>query len=145
MTSHSERVAKVRAYFEKNKLFSLVVVVIAIVIIGNFIMNGITAIKEKDKPTSYASEEVVENTEKSADTSSLFGAVLFRLQQAESADQPARGIDAAAGGLDAGGSAAAAAGTARRTGPRQCFLRTRTAAAAGKDPAPAAAGLEFSG
>ena len=68
MTSHSERVAKVRAYFEKNKLFSLVVVVIAIVIIGNFIMNGITAIKEKDKPTSYASEEVVENTEKSADT-----------------------------------------------------------------------------
>ena len=45
MTSHSERVAKVRAYFEKNKLFSLVVVVIAIVIIGNFIMNGITAIK----------------------------------------------------------------------------------------------------
>ena len=61
MTSHSERVDKVRSYFEKNKLFSMIVVVIAIVIIGNFVMNGITAIKEKDKPTSSASEGTVEN------------------------------------------------------------------------------------
>ena len=68
MTSHSERVVKVRTYFEKNKLFSLVVV-IAIVIIGNSVMNGITKIKEKDKPTSSVSEETAENTEEdSADT-----------------------------------------------------------------------------
>ena len=68
MTSHSERVDKVRSYFEKNKLFSMIVVVIAIVIIGNFVMNGITAIKEKDKQTSSASEGTVEDTEKSVDT-----------------------------------------------------------------------------
>ena len=47
----------------------LVVVVIAIAIIGNFVMNGITAIKGKDKPTSSVSEEIAENTEEaSADT-----------------------------------------------------------------------------
>ena len=69
MTSHSERVAKVRAFFDKNKLFSLVVVVIAVAIIGNCVMNGINTITDKDKPTSSVSEEAAENSEgSSADT-----------------------------------------------------------------------------
>ena len=50
MTSHSERVSKVRAYFEKNKLFSVIAVIIVFALIGNFVINKVAEVKAgKDK------------------------------------------------------------------------------------------------
>ena len=69
MTSHNERVKKVRSYIEKNKFFSVVAAIIVVALIGNFIINKVAEAKAKDIAASSVQEEIVEETEEnSADT-----------------------------------------------------------------------------
>ena len=69
MTSHKERVKKVRSYIEKNKFFSVVAAIIVVALIGNFIINKVAEAKAKDIAASSVQEEIVEETEEnSADT-----------------------------------------------------------------------------
>ena len=66
MTSHSERVSKVRAYFEKNKLFSVIAVIIVFALIGNFVINKVAEAKAKDIAAVSAQEEMSDKADESS-------------------------------------------------------------------------------
>ncbi len=68
MKSHSERAKIVRSYFEKNKLFSVVVAIIVVALIGNFIVNKVAEAKAKDMVSSSVTETMDNMEESSADT-----------------------------------------------------------------------------
>ncbi|MCR4888784.1 MAG: hypothetical protein K5979_06360 [Ruminococcus sp.] len=62
MLTHSQRVAKVKAYTEKNKLFSVIVVAIIFFLMGSFVTNKISDYKEKDTAAVSASSETEDNS-----------------------------------------------------------------------------------
>lgn len=63
MTTHSERVAKIRAYTEKNKLFTVIVIIVIVTLIGNFIVNKVSEVKARDIAASSVSSETDETAE----------------------------------------------------------------------------------
>lgn len=68
MKTHSQRVAQIRAYTEKNKLFTVAAVIIVIALIGNFVINRVAEAKAKNMATSSVSAEISDDAQSSADT-----------------------------------------------------------------------------
>lgn len=62
LKTHAERVAKVRNYIEKNRVFSFAVVLTVCLLFGSFVSNKISEYKDKDTVDTTVSEEVAEES-----------------------------------------------------------------------------------